>query len=1680
MILLAFISYQEMNFKDILHKFRTESFTEKEKGTKFERLMRSWLLTDPRYNELEKVWLWEEFPGRKDFGGTDTGIDLVAKTEMGDYWAIQCKCYAEDAAIDKPAVDSFLATSSRTFINEVTFQTTRFSNRVWISTTNHWGSNAEEAIRNQEPPVTRVGMADLESSPVDWQKLMDGLTGNSALVEGKKPRKHQLDAISKAYTHYIVDGNDRGKLIMACGTGKTYTSLLIAEQLLGNKGLVLFMVPSIALLGQSLNAWSADAKSPIKAVCICSDSKASRKTGKDFDDMDDSIIDLAVPASTNPQSIASQLKKYRDHDGLVVVFSTYQSIDTVSAAQQEILSETNGTYGIFNFIICDEAHRTTGVKITDRDESNFTKIHSDDNVQGRKRLYMTATPRLYGESAKIKASEKDCILCSMDDKALYGEEFYRVNFSYAVQNGLLTDYKVLVLTVSEDDVPDNIKRDITNSTTELNFDDTSKLIGVINGLSKMIQGDDHRTWDADPRMMRRAVAFCSSIGSETKAGTSKYVASVLPRISAQYEENLDAESLSHTVSVTTKHIDGSMNSQERNGILQWLAEEPGNERECRVVTNVRCLSEGVDVPSLDAVLFLSARNSQVDVVQSVGRVMRTFHKGLPDEKKYGYIIIPIVVPSDVSAEEALDNNKTFDVVWAILNALRSHDDRFNAMVNKIALNKQKPNKQSYTPSVTIGRPGLGFQEGSEEARQMENAEIARQLELRFGELQDGMYAKLVEKCGDRLYWENWAKEIGLIAHKFIERISKLIQSGVHKKAFNEYLKGLQRDLNPSVDMAQAIEMLAQHIITRPVFDSLFADYQFVNNNAVSRSMQRMIDLLQEQAFEKDTEVLDKFYQSVRTNVGGIDNLEGKQTIIKNLYEKFFKGAFPLTVEKLGIVYTPVECVDFIIHSVNDILKAEFNTSLTGQNVHILDPFTGTGTFITRLLQSGLIHPEDMERKYLNEIHCNEIVLLAYYIADVNIESVFHDITRRKTYLPYSGICLTDTFQLAEKKHNELFTEFFQDNSKRVKKQMATHVRVIVGNPPYSVGQKSANDNAQNLSYPNLEKRIASTYIQRITDRNSTVQALYDSYVKAFRWASDRIPQNEGGIVAFISNGAWLDGNAQNGMRRCFEEEYTSIYVLNLRGNQRTSGELSRKEGGKIFGSGSRTPIAITFLVKNPAKKGQKAVIHYHDIGDYLTREQKLKMVKDFRSISSQNLDWQIIMPNEKADWINQRDGVFDNLILLGDKKNCKQTVFSIFSAGDITHRDVWCYNSSSKSLSMQMQTAITTFNQEASKCTEAKTINEIVTLVNADPTQIKWDQKLFEHVLKGIRHTFDSNKIRLTLYRPYFKQWLYYDKAFNWSQYQLPKLFPTPTTENLLICLSGVGNKSFSCLMTNAMPDYQIQFNSQCFPLYWYEENKNPQATLFDDAETDKYIRRDGITDWILKEVRSRFGGSRTITKEHIFYYVYGLLHSKQYRERFADDLKKSLPRIPIVDNVQDFMAFFKAGKELADMHLNYEQGINSQITGQDGDYLFYADMPMFAYLQCKVKVIGDIDIWQNEWTDETYQYFAVDKIKFAKVRDKNGKLVADKTRIIYNSHITIENIPLKAYEYIVNGKSAIEWIMERYAVTIDKASQIKNDPNDWSREHKQPRYILDLLLSIITLSCKTMDIVKTLPIFTL
>lgn len=1633
---------ETITFKDILARFRKESITEHDKGAKFEKLIKRWFLTDPEYaNILEKVWLWDEFPGKESLGGIDLGIDLVAKTDEGKYWAIQCKCYKEDAVMSKSMVDSFISNANRVFVDDE-MHTSRFDKMVWVSTSSHWGKNALEATKHQTIQFIPIYANRLQYSGVNWKELVEGKQGKEALLAGKTIRPHQIEALDKAHEYY--KNHDRGKLIMACGTGKTYTSLKIIENETKGKGMVLFMVPSIALLSQGMQNWTTDSEYKIKPVCICSDASASRFE----DDDENNLLDMSFPASTNVDTIVKQLKTYQENGEFIVVFSTYQSIDVVAAAQAQLLKENNGKFGVFDYIVCDEAHRTTGAKSKVKNESSFTKIHNNEYVKGVKRLYMTATPRYYKDSVKKNAEEKDFILWSMDDESIYGKEFYRIGFGKAVSLGLLTDYKVLVLTVSEDELSDDLK-DKLKDDTELNADDYTKLVGCLNGLSKRIKGDKGVTLIEDPSKMHRAVVFCSSInrGKRSNGGIcSTEFASEFPKLAKLYKEkDVNENERDNVLDVEVQHIDGSMNAQLRSEKIDWLKEDTGDDNKCRILSNVRCLSEGVDVPALDAVVFASARDSQVDVVQSVGRVMRSFHKGMADEKKYGYIIVPVVLPPGANPDDILGKEShRFKVVWDILNALRAHDDQFNATVEKINLNKNKPSK------VTIGTiPGYSFSmrdggsvsghdedgEAVEDSKQLSQEEIAQELEIKFGKMQEGIYARLVEKVGDRLYWKNWAKKVGDIAQKFIYRIKELIKSGKATNEFEEFLKGLQQNINPSVDKNQAIEMIAQHMITRPVFDALFEKYRFVENNAVSRSMQKMFDILEKEDVDRDTEALANFYEDVRRNVSDIDNLEGKQSIIKTLYEKFFKGAFPLTVEKLGIVYTPIECVDFIIRSVNDVLKSEFDCTLSDENVNILDPFVGTGTFITRLMQSGLIKPEDLERKYRHEIFCNEIVLLAYYIADVNIESVFHELTHRKEYVSYDGICLTDTFQISEHEEGKLDSSWFPENSEHVDKLKRLPIQVIIGNPPYSVGQKSANDNAQNLKYKHLDARIAETYAAHVETTNKN--SLYDSYIKAFRWASDKISSNaNGGVLSFISNGMWLDGSAHAGFRKCLEREFSKIYVLNLRGNQRTSGELSRKEGGKIFGTGSRTPITITILVKkSDLKSNEKATIYYHDIGDYLSKEDKLSLVKKFRSVSSGNVDWQVIHPNEKGDWLNQRDGSFDELIEMTPEKKFKtssQSWFILNSRGNETGRDTWVYNYSQKVLNNNINIIINEYNKNIG----CKSKDEL----NYDETKVSWTSSLISKVLKG-QAIHNVNIFADAVYRPFCKMRTYRGEDLIHRYGQFREIFPTPDSKNVVICTPSVGdNKEFGCIITNSIPDLHCNQTAQCFPLYWYEESKIRQLSLFDENPESEYIRHDGISNWILNEVCTRLK-LKSIDKEMIFYYIYGFLHSPEYRTMFEADLKKSLPRIPIIEDVDAFRDFYQAGKALAKLHLNYES-----VAAYDG--------------------LEIVDTYHGK---NQYEHYAVNpKMKFPKKDQKDT--------IIYNDYITIRNIPAEAYDYVVNGKSAIEWLIERYAVTVDKKSGIRNDPNDWSREHENPRYIFDLVCSIVNVSIKTMQIVGKLP----
>ena len=1074
-------------------------------------------------------------------------------------------------------------------------------------------------------------------------------------------------------------------------------------------------------------------------------------------------------------------------------------------------------------------------------------------------------------------------------------------------------------------------------------------------------------------------------------------------------------------------------------------------------------------------------------------------------KRFGYIIIPVVVPASANADEILDTSKEFKIVWDVLTALRAHDDRFNATINKIELNKKKPKVITVTGggnfggAAIIGNDTPGNEDEDYTQGVLEFDELQQKLYDKFNEITNQVFAKIVTKCGSRRYWADWGKDIGEIAKRNIERINKLIATdGDHKQKFNSYWEGLKKNLNPSVSQEEAVEMLAQHMITKPVFEALFGNDHFTKENPVSKSLEDIVSLLDEKSDPEDLKKLDNFYISVQQRAEGIDNAEGKQKVVVELYDSFFRNAFPLTVEKLGIVYTPVPVVDFILHSAEYVLNKEFGRSISDEKVNVIDPFTGTGTFITRLLQSGIIKPQDLERKYKHEIFANEIVLLAYYIASVNIENAYHDLltaviepvemtngkdvvsTSSNTtdvYEPFNGICLTDTFQLYEMTDKEdIDNPVFQKNTERVNEQRNSPITVIVGNPPYSVGQKSANDNAQNQSYKRLEARIANTYVlqSKATNKNST----YDSYIKAFRWASDRLDKTQEGVIAFVSNGAWLDGNAQDGFRKTIEKEFSAIYVFNLRGNCRTSGELRKKEGGNVFGEGSRTLISITLLVRKSTTR-DKTKIMYYDIGDYLSLKDKLKTISDFHDIS--NLPMKQITPNEYGDWISKRNDKFGTWIPLepSSKFNAQtQSWFITNSMGAGTSRDAWVYNFSSINLNQNVNKTIDFYNSQIKDLEKLRKSNPKLSVndfKNNDETKISWSSSLIPKLDKLIKATYQDNKNFEANYRPFVKSNLYFGDMFIHRKSRLEELFPTQKHTNIVICIQGAGgNQKFTPLISNVIPDLHFDGDSQCFPLYWYETIESNQGTLFE--EENQIIRHEAITDFILERAQSKYGNK--VQREDIFYYVYGILHSKSYRETFEADLKKMLPRIPLVSDYQKFWAFSKAGRELAELHLNYETvEAYPDIKIESLDYVEYEkEIPKQVRDDSAIRNDnGLLMVADNpkspstgSGTTKDYKYYEVYQMKFPKKDQKDT--------IIYNHYHKITNIPAKAYEYVVNGKSAIEWIMERYAITTDKKSGITNNPNDWSVEHQKPRYIFDLLLSIINVSVQTVDIVNNLP----
>ena len=1622
---------EQTALEKVLTRFRNAAVSEREKGTYFEELIVAYLKHEPFYADLySQVWTFRDWAVSHGKDGKDKGIDLVAQTKKGELHAIQCKFYAPDHRIEKKDIDSFMAASGQR----------PFVNRFIVCTTNHWSNNAEAMLENQQIPVSKIDLAALEQSVIDWEKYAP----DKALVihDKKKLRPHQETAVKNVLKG--LETADRGKLIMACGTGKTFTSLKIAEAQAGKGKRVLFLVPSLALLSQTLTEWTQQSETKLHSFAVCSDAEVGKKRDrKDDDSVQTFVHELQYPATTDAEKLAEEMTAWHEDDAMSVIFSTYHSIDVIAKAQKDYdLPE-------FDLVICDEAHRTTGQTYEGDEESAFVRIHNNDFINAAKRLYMTATPRIYRDDAKLKAEGGDVVLYSMDDEAIYGKDLHVLTFSEAVQRGLLVDYKVIVLTVEESQINRRLQNLLNNGNNELRVDDAAKIVGCWKALSKQ---DLSESLQGAEQPMQRAVAFCQVIDRKksNKVG-SLQIAGMFQAVVEEYQRTAkDEEETSVKLHCEARHVDGTMNASEKEEKIRWLkSQAPKNT--CRILSNVRCLSEGVDVPALDAVLFLTARNSQVDVVQSVGRVMRN-----APNKTRGYIVLPVVIPSGVEPHEALNDNKTYKVVWQVLQALRSHDDKFDAMINKIDLNGSDPQKMEVIAVTDLGkRRKKVMKEATGLAKRQYNLGKAQpasggaeedqgEFVFEVTELERAIIAKVVEKVGNRHHWEEWANDIAKIANTHIDRIKAILENPENTKAiarFKEFSAELKDDLNDALTDDEIIEMLAQHLITKPVFDALFQGYSFAEHNPMSQAIQKVLDALNEFNIDKESTSLDKFYRSVAMRAEDIDTAEGRQKLVVELYDKFFRNAFPKMTERLGIVYTPVEVVDFILHSVNDVLKAEFNQSLGSEGVHILDPFTGTGTFITRLMQSGLIAPEDLPRVYNKQLHANELVLLAYYIAAINIESTYHTLVGGD-YQPFSGILLTDTFQMSEK--GDQRDLLLVDNSQRRKDQMALDIKVIVGNPPYSSGQDSANDNNQNIKYPKLDKKIEETYATYSTATNKN--SLYDSYIRAIRWASDRI--GEAGVVGFVSGSGFIEKPAMDGMRKCLAEEYSSLYIINLRGDIRKN-MLSKgraKEGQNIFEQGSMTGIAISILVKNP-KAEKKGKIFYHNIGNDLKADEKKEKLKTFAGLHG--LDWQIITPDAHNDWLNQRDDSFNDFIVMGDKKDKTSiSIFENYSSGLKTQRDAWCYNSSEQKLSGNMQNMISFYNSEIDRfdktfptLTRKQRGEKIDKFVDNNPEKISWTVNLKAGIARDKLHVFDNHSILKSLYRPFAPQWLYYNHSFNERVYQMPRIFPDAKAENLVIDVSGVGARSgFSSLMMNFIPCLDAIEKGQCFPLYLYEQVQAEEG-LFASGATPQLKRRDAITDAGLKHFHDAYQDT-TISKEDLFYYIYGLLHSEEYRTRFADNLMKELPRIPAVKKLDDFKTFSKAGRALADLHLNYET---------------VEKYP--ANIITKNKNLEDGDYY-------------VEKMKYG----RNGK-DKDLTTIIYNDKITITDIPLEAYDYVVNGKPAIDWVVERQGVRTDKASGIVNDANDWAIETMHnAAYPLELLLRIIMVSLETMKIVRNLP----
>ncbi|MDW3558627.1 DEAD/DEAH box helicase [Helicobacter pylori] len=1577
------------------------------KGSLFEKISKQFLQEHDSANEYESIDLWYDWELRGK--ERDKGIDIVIQTTSKEYIAVQCKFHQNSISYND--ISPFL-TQLLSGVGEI-----KFKKGIIISTSNLTSEalKAIEQIRSTGMgiDIDEITEEDFIYSRIDWEKFDPTKTEDEIpLCDKKRPRPHQTEAIEETKKYFSDPKNARGKLIMACGTGKTYTSLKIMEAL--DPKITLFLAPSIALLSQTFREYAQEKSEPFYASIVCSDDKTGQSKNEDNDDI--KFSELPLKPSTRLEDILSAYEKAQKENKRFIIFSTYQSALRIKEAQEA------GLNGI-DLIICDEAHRTVGAMYStnERDDKNaFTLCHSDENIKATKRLYMTATPKVYSESSKAKAKESDNVIYSMDDAQTFGEEIYTLNFERAIALDLLTDYKVIILAVRSENlsgVTNSVNKKISQLEAKgtkldkklINNEFVCKIVGTHKGLAKqdVIALDDENKEDndlknkADTFVSQRAISFCKSIQ------TSKNITDSFQTIMECYDEELKKKSFKN-LKINIDHVDGTMNCKERLDKLENLNQFEPNT--CKVLSNARCLSEGVDVPALDSVIFFDGKSAMVDIIQAVGRVMRK-----AKNKKRGYIILPIALrESEIQNLDEAVKNTNFQNIWKVLKALRSHD---SSLVDEATFREKIKIFGSDDASNLDDEEELQKDKTEQSPNDPKQAQKTLFDAILLQDLANAVYNVMPTKLGDRNYWENFAKKTGNIAKTLNNRLKELF--GKNPEIFDNFLTSLRGNIHQNIKEEEALDMITSHVITKPIFDAIFGDNI---QNPIAKALDKMVLKLSDLGLEGETKDLKNLYESVKTEAARAKSQKSQQELIKNLYNTFFKEAFRKQSEKLGIVYTPIEVVDFILRATNGILKKHFNTDFNDQNITIFDPFTGTGSFIARLLskENNLISDEALKEKFQKGLFAFDIVLLSYYIALINITQAAQN--RDSSLKNFKNIALTDSLDYLEEKNDKGVIPGFEDlkENQEIKTTMEKqNIRVIIGNPPYSAGAKSENDNNQNLSHPKLEKWVYDTYGKNSTAQNKN--STQDTLIQSIRMASDLLKDK--GVLGFVVNGSFIDSKSADGFRKCVAKDFSHLYALNLRGNQRTSGEVLKKEGGKIFDSGSRVTVAVIFFVKDESV--QNSAIHYYEVEDYLKREAKLNLLAGFENLDS--VPFKEIVPNDKGDWINQRNDDFEKLIPLKRDKTLKifNTIFDLNSNGVVSGRDPWVYNFSPNALSKSVQNCIDTYNADLKRFNERfreafkqrtkdvkkaelyKHLNDQE--ITTDKTKIAWTDGLKNKLIRNENLPESGmERVRLALYRPFNKQWLYWDKDLINRQGRFPKIFPDKSARNVVI---NTTTRNFCSLIGDAIPDTHFIGDANAYPLYYYDDLGN---------------RHDAISGYALNLFRRHYKDN-AIVEEQIFYYIYAIFHHKGYLEKYKNSLAKEAPRIALSE---DFKELSVLGKKLAELHLNYESG------------------EMHTSVEYNLLESAEVE-----------GYYDVVQMK----KDKKGD------RIQYNHHITITQIPKRAFDYVVNGKSAIDWVIERYSIATDKDSLIENNPNHYAGG----QYVFELLCRVIKLSEKSVDLIE-------